>query len=56
MGFLEVDFDGVFGKLGAALVESIDKIGDLEVVDDGSMWRRRRGSRCAKFHLDWLDG
>ena len=29
-------FGGGIGNGGAALVETIDKIGDLEVVDDGS--------------------
>ena len=51
-----MNFDSGFRKLGVALVESIDKIGYLEADGDGSMWRRRRGSRCAKFQVDWLGG
>ena len=49
---LEVDFDGASRKLGVALVESIDKIGDLEAVDGGSMWRMRRGLQYANFEVD----
>lgn len=51
-----MDFGSVSGKLGVALVESIDKFDDSEAVDGGSMWRMRRGSRCAKFQVDWLSG
>ena len=56
MGLLGVDFDSGFRKLGVALVESIDKIGDLEADGGGSMWRRRRGFYYADFQVDWLGG
>ena len=51
-----MEFGSGFKKLGVALVETIDKIGDLEAEDDGSMWRMRRGSRCADFQVNWLGG
>lgn len=56
VGELEVNFDSGCRKLGVALVESIDKIGDLEADGGGSMWRRRRGSWYADFQVDWLGG
>ena len=48
VGELEVDFGSGFRKLGAARVETIDKVGDLEAADGASMWRRRRGSSVRK--------
>ena len=49
-------FGGDDGNAGAARVETIGKIDELEAVDGAIVRRRRRGSWYASFGADRVDG